>query len=124
MQEELDELREHKFLLDEEVHDIQFKLAGIDPVETEAMKSTFKDKNREVDDKEGHLKQIEEVVATSINCVSRLMFQLYSDYEKEEVNKANREGSSQGVNPSNVEAHLTICGMKIEKMMKIIADNS
>ena len=120
----MDGLRETKRGLDEEVHDIQFKLAGIDPVETEAMKSTFKDKNREVDEKENHLKQVEEVVATSINCVSRLMFQLYSDFEKEEVNKANREGSSQGVNPSNVEAHLTICGMKIERIMKAIAENN
>jgi hypothetical protein len=79
-------------------------MEGFDPEEFAQMKETYRTKTKQVDEKEFELKKIDGIVASSINCVSRLIFQLYSDFEKEEISKANREGAAQGVTPSNVEA--------------------
>jgi hypothetical protein len=82
------------------------------------MEERFRDKNREIDQHEKILKKVEEVVAAAINSVSRFSFQLYDDFEKKKIAKTDLWGISEAaVNPSNVEAHLSVCGMKLERML-------
>ena len=88
------------------------------------MEQKFVEKQRLIDENDKSLKKVEEVVAAAINSVSRLIFQLYTDYEKHEISKANvlLEGSAQSVNAANVEAHLSVCGMKLERFLDVLKE--
>ena len=121
----LEELEKEALIHDKELTSYKFTdddMNAVDPLEFKKMEEKFQEKSRIIDDNDKSLKKVDEVVAAAINSVSRLIFQLYSEYEKSEISKANRDGSAQSVNASNVEAHLSVCGMKLERMLDVLKD--